>query len=285
MPNSAGVIDYREGTVRRDFVVGAAKVHTFVDSSGASQIKVPEHSVFLVESDVVARASWEGTRYPVAQFRAGDVQFLPAGSEARNLYLSGPYSETMLRIPVPIFTDAVRGIADREVSDLKFAGLKDQHVFGISRMLRKIVLSKDASPVLADAVMTALSIALMCGMSPEARINASKMAEGLSGYRKGKALEFIHENLSKPMLMGQIADAAALSPCHFSRSFKIAMGVSPARYVLGKRVEMASRMLVMTKIPLAAVALACGFSSQSHFATSFKEATGLTASVYRSSAA
>ena len=284
MPNST-VIDYREGTVRGDYSAGLAKGHTFFETMGPSQVRVPEHSVFLIESDVFARDTWEGVRCPSVYYRAGDVQFLPAGTEARNLFVSQPYSETMLRIPKVTFADAVRGIADHEVNDLRYVLLRDEHVFGISRMLRKIVLSHDPSPILADAVITALSIGLVCGMSPEVRKKVEVLSEGLSGYRKGKALEFIHENLSKPMLMGQIADAAALSPCHFSRSFKIAMGVSPARYVLGKRIEMAMRMLVMTKVPLAAVALACGFSSQSHFATSFKEATGLTASVYRSSAA
>lgn len=78
--------------------------------------------------------------------------------------------------------------------------------------------------------------------------------------------------------MGRTALAAVadLSPYHFARAFKRSVGSSPHRYVLRRRIERAKYHLAAGELSLAAVALACGFGSQSHFSAHFRAATGLT---------
>ena len=78
----------------------------------------------------------------------------------------------------------------------------------------------------------------------------------------------------------EIAGAAALSPYHFSRSFKATIGTTPVRYVWARRVELTKRLL-RTAMPLIDVAAAAGFSSQSSFTTAFKQATGATPAAWR----
>jgi len=103
----------------------------------------------------------------------------------------------------------------------------------------------------------------------------------LSRERKRRVLDYIEENMDQTMSLLAIANVAAMSPYHFSRSFKRTMGVSPIRYVWQRRVEAAKRMLIEDTQSLAMVALNCGFKSQSHFTTLFKHKTGMTPAAYR----
>lgn len=103
----------------------------------------------------------------------------------------------------------------------------------------------------------------------------------MSYDRMNRVLVFIEANIAEPIRLQQIAAAAALSPFHFSRSFKKASGVSPMRYVLLCRVDAAKRLLANPKIQHAAIVYACGFASESYFCTAFKAVTGMTTCEYR----
>lgn len=276
-------ITYRDGT-RTDYLLGSVNVHTFEKTLGVEKIIAPEQSIFLIESDVTVHDVLAGLRVPEKTYRAGDVLLLPAGVEVSTLYTSRPYSETMVRIPQSTFLESTREL-EHDVNNLRYTTVKDPQVFGITHLIRTLALSPDPSPVLADALTTALSVAVVHGISERAQRIIAHLPNGLSRERLRRALEFIDANLSKPMRVAQIAGAAALSTYHFTRSFKASMSVSPVQYVLQKRIELAQRMLVTTHLPLSAVALAAGFSSQNHFATAFKQITGLTAAAYRRAAA
>jgi len=60
------------------------------------------------------------------------------------------------------------------------------------------------------------------------------------------------------------------------REFKQTFGDSPYQYVLARRVERATDLIRTTRLPLAEIAYATGFSDQSHMKRLVKRATGLT---------
>jgi AraC family transcriptional regulator len=72
-----------------------------------------------------------------------------------------------------------------------------------------------------------------------------------------------------------------MSPSHFTRVFKATFGVSPYRYVMHERIEGAKDMLACGKLSASEVALAFGFSSQSHFVKVFRQFTGVTPRQFR----
>jgi AraC family transcriptional regulator len=53
--------------------------------------------------------------------------------------------------------------------------------------------------------------------------------------------------------------------------------------LLSRRVERAKSMLRDAHVPIAQIALACGFASQSHLNSVFKRLTGMTPASYRRS--
>jgi AraC-like DNA-binding protein len=62
---------------------------------------------------------------------------------------------------------------------------------------------------------------------------------------------------------------------HLVRSFTRQFGLSPHAYVIGRRVEVARRLLLAGNAP-ADVATAAGFYDQAHFTRHFKRHTSVT---------
>ena len=59
------------------------------------------------------------------------------------------------------------------------------------------------------------------------------------------------------------------------------MGMTPTNYIIERRLERAKELMQETDLPIADIALRSGFSSQSHFTTSFRRFVGVTPSSFR----
>lgn len=100
-----------------------------------------------------------------------------------------------------------------------------------------------------------------------------------------RVIDFIDRRPTAPCVLAVLAAMAILSVFHFSRRFRQEVGMSPCEYVRHRRTELAKAMLMeCPSRPLADVALACGYSNQSHFTTAFKKATGQTPAAFRRAA-
>jgi len=73
----------------------------------------------------------------------------------------------------------------------------------------------------------------------------------------------------------ELAAIAQLSVFHFCRSFKRSTGFTPHQYVIQQRVERAKQLLKDGKMGISEVAIACGFTHQSHLNRHFKRLTGV----------
>lgn len=84
--------------------------------------------------------------------------------------------------------------------------------------------------------------------------------------------------------LADIAASFGVRPYKLSRMFRAEFGESPRSHLMRLRIEAARRMLRETDTPLAEIALACGFSSQSHMTTCLRKHLGATPARYRSAA-
>ncbi|HKF55489.1 MAG TPA: AraC family transcriptional regulator [Blastocatellia bacterium] len=94
----------------------------------------------------------------------------------------------------------------------------------------------------------------------------------------------LQEQFAEPLTLTAIAKIAGVHPVHLARAFHKAYGCTLGEYLRQVRVEFAIRELRATARPLSEVALAAGFSSQSHFSVVFKRHTGFTPAQYRNMA-
>lgn len=106
-------------------------------------------------------------------------------------------------------------------------------------------------------------------------------AGGLPRLQSEALMVFVEDFLSENIGLVDMAAVVGYSPDHFSRLFRQTFRISPHQYLLGRRVERAKGMLRDATQPIAAIALACGFSSQSHLNAVFKRLTGVTPAAYR----
>ncbi|MEM7488204.1 MAG: AraC family transcriptional regulator [Pseudomonadota bacterium] len=113
------------------------------------------------------------------------------------------------------------------------------------------------------------------------RPDSTTTAAPLDDVRLNQVIDHIDATLDGPIGVEDLAAIACMSPFHFSRRFGNATGTSPHRFVLQRRIEASTRLLAETDMPIGLVALDCGFSSQSHFTTTFKSRMGLTPGRYR----
>jgi len=97
-------------------------------------------------------------------------------------------------------------------------------------------------------------------------------------------LNHIHQHPDADLTGQAMAEQAGISPTHLRRVFEKAVGQPLHRYVLHTRLKEASRLLARTNLPIAQIAQACGFSSQSHLTSSFRQQHAATPAQYRAAA-
>jgi AraC-like DNA-binding protein len=78
-----------------------------------------------------------------------------------------------------------------------------------------------------------------------------------------------------------LAQAAHMSPAHFSREFRRAFGETPHQYLLTRRMERAAALLRGTDRSVAEVCMTVGLSSLGSFTTSFGRVFGMSPKAYR----
>ena len=106
---------------------------------------------------------------------------------------------------------------------------------------------------------------------------APRPADGAFSSRDWRCVcEYIEAHIHEEIVLVDLANAGGWSVRHFSRMFRRSAGQSPHRFILRKRVDRAKNLLRSPRLPLAEIALSCGFADQSHFTTSFRKATGRT---------
>lgn len=76
------------------------------------------------------------------------------------------------------------------------------------------------------------------------------------------------------LMLGPWADAMGLAPASVSRGFARAYGVSPKRYRLEARARRALHAIADSRVPLAEIAAAHGFSDQAHMTRALVVLTG-----------
>lgn len=93
--------------------------------------------------------------------------------------------------------------------------------------------------------------------------------------------EFLHDNFSESFVMEDVAEVAGVHPVHLARVFREQHGLTIGEYVRRLRLEFARQQISTTETPLSEIAVASGFSDQSHLTRTFRSVFGLTPSRYR----
>ncbi len=98
-----------------------------------------------------------------------------------------------------------------------------------------------------------------------------------------KVTDYIEDSIDRDLRLTKLAEVADMSESNFCHQFKAHVGISPHQYVIQQRVKKARRLLLNRELSIVEIAYQCGFNSQSHMTIYFRQHTGVTPNVYRSS--
>jgi len=100
--------------------------------------------------------------------------------------------------------------------------------------------------------------------------------------QKGELRALFESHLaSHPFPWEAVAKILGKSTRSSQRHLKITLGITPSQLLIEYRLQRAAELLEESSLELVDIALRCGFSSQSHFSTTFGIAYGVTPRQYR----
>jgi AraC family transcriptional regulator len=122
---------------------------------------------------------------------------------------------------------------------------------------------------------------LLRWLDEPAATRKSHQRGGLSPAALRRVQVFVEANIERAVHIPDLAVRAGLSVHHFSRAFRISTGVTPRTFIEQRRIARARTLIDDTNQPLADIAVATGFATQSHLTTAFRRATGFSPAAYR----
>lgn len=94
-------------------------------------------------------------------------------------------------------------------------------------------------------------------------------------------IDYMNESYASGVSCTELADLINVDKFGFIRSFKAQTGKTPYEYLLDLKIEKAKKMLKGNGYSITEVSMLCGFSSHSHFTSTFKKKTGVSPTEYR----
>ena len=135
-----------------------------------------------------------------------------------------------------------------------------------------------------SAAVVAVGLALHRLLAELATTRLESAAPTGSRALVNRAADYIRAHYAEPLTLDDLLRIAPMSKSHFLRVFREQLGTTPYNFLLCTRITQAKELLVMTDLPVRAVAARAGFSSEANFSSRFAAMTGQSPLQYRKSA-
>jgi len=96
-----------------------------------------------------------------------------------------------------------------------------------------------------------------------------------------RAYELLQDEYSQPPSVRELALSAGVHPVHLARAFRKHFRCTPGQLIQLRRLERAANLMLFSESCLTDIALACGFTDQSHMTTSFRQIYGVAPGRFR----
>jgi AraC family transcriptional regulator len=248
---------------------------------------IPTEDAFLAQVQMRTyknHISWEDDRpCLVGDLHAGqsilrDLKRKPA------VLVQAPHHTIHFYIPRSTF-DAVADDAEAQrISDLAYCPgepIDDDVIASLGQTMRAALdKPEQANRLFVDHIMMAVAVHIAQTYGG-LELKSRKARGGLAPWQECRAKEMLEAHLSGQIELSEVAEACTLSVGHFSRAFRRSTGFAPHQWLLRRRVEAAKSVMQNDRLPLADVAIECGFSDQSHFTRVFSQIMGISPAQWR----
>ena len=98
-----------------------------------------------------------------------------------------------------------------------------------------------------------------------------------------KIKKYVLKHICEDVSLDEIASEVHLVPRYVCTLFKRETGMTITEYMVGEKIELAKRLIIMRRQTLTEIAETCGFSDYNYFSRVFKRIVGMTPGEYRKS--
>lgn len=284
--HGSGVRDYAAPKLSRKALSwrgGSAEAISLVGSEGVAEfcLTSSRHAIYFTDCCLSAGA---------VQFDGKEMNFIPmphlniypAGGEVRG-WARNDKSRYAAFFLEPEFLARSSGLeTPRGLSLIPSSVEPDPFAWQLVQAIRAECEAGAPQGILyAETAATMLSIHLLRHHSNLDQQKLKPARGGLAPYQLRRVTDYIGDRLAYELSLEELAGLVGLSPHHLCRAFKQSTGLPPHRWQIAQRVKKAQALMLDTTLSLADIALAAGFSDQSHLTTIFRKAIGTTPNAWR----
>ncbi|MBY5818594.1 helix-turn-helix transcriptional regulator (plasmid) [Rhizobium leguminosarum bv. viciae 248] len=237
----------------------------------------PHHLVVLTEEGGTSQTSIRHEAKSVydGKDRPGALTFVPAGAERFGFYRNVDLTYSALWIDPDARISGCESLGDLPI----LVNKKDPVIATLVGSLRDEMAlghKPDTAYVEHLVALVGLRVATL-----NKEHNSVQGHGCLSRRALGRVRDYIDAHMNSDISLSALAAVADMAVDSFARRFKATTGLAPYAYVIEERVWRAETLLRETGLSIGTIAFRLGFSSQSHFTTTFRRLRGMTPRVYR----
>ena len=245
-------------------------------------LTLPDHMLVLCLGEMSARRSRDG-RTSDTSGEAGSLLLLPSGplgnwsfdhpAHVFHLYVSDAY----LRLVA-----AQHGLARDSFEVMERIRFRDNFLAEAMADLNRASELGQSASLYASTLGLAIGLRILRDHTPQGlRPQPPAPGRALPAHLLRRACDFMDAHLADGVTLEQVAASVGYSAKHFARSFYSSTRLPPHKWLMGRRIERSKQLLACGDLPLIEIAIACGFSDQSHFTSAFRRAVGVPPGRFR----
>ena len=177
---------------------------------------------------------------------------------------------------IAILSNSIDMLRHYSIDKYIFQDVAGKYVAAFDELILNFSLS---DPLIAIVCAENIS-KLLHFVATESNATLRKVDMGIIS-RLQKAVDFIDDNISKPIKVSELAKIAHLSQGHFSRLFKTYYDNSPSDFILQRKLDLAKQLLITSEMPISGISERLGFYDLFHFSKTFKHYIKMPPSKYR----
>jgi AraC-like DNA-binding protein len=201
---------------------------------------------------------------------------LQAGAPHSSTFLNGDLDFVTVYAPAAWLPELMAALGGVLPDDRKALVVRDARLWVLAQQLASEI---DAPGVGTERMLWAglEQLGVLLTRLLQARPDMPLQADS----RVMRAVDRILRDHAEELTVEGLAAEVAMSPRHFERCFKEAVGSTPRRFLIEVRLGAARDLLARTDRAIGAIAWDVGFKNVSHFSDTFVKEVGLTPSAYR----
>jgi len=185
-------------------------------------------------------------------------------TDARGFYLCGLHLDC----------DLVRGVAGDIYGSSNIVFSNDSFTFShdISMLVRMLMEKMKYKQLGYEYMVENLTLLIAGNLIRQIKYNLPPKPHNTPrGIRENlkKVIDYMNENYTSGVSCEELSNLINIDKYRFIRSFKAQTNKTPYEYLLDLKLEKAKKMLKMNEYSITEISMLCGFSSHSHFTSTF----------------